>query len=398
MKNSKIIIIGGGIIGLATAFSLVKQGCKQVIVLEAENEISSHQTGNNSGVIHSGLYYKPNSLKAKNCIIGREMMYAFCKDQNIPVERCGKLVVATKERELPFLRNLEERGRKNGLEIKYVNKEEIKEYEPYVDGLAGLWVADTGIVDYRKVSQRLAELVEEMGGEIRVNTRLMNVKADSKKVILQTTRGELLTDFVVNCAGLQADRVAQFFGINPGIRIIPFRGEYYKLEQNKQYLVRNLIYPVPDPRFPFLGVHFTRMIGGGIEAGPNAVMAFKREGYRYRDTSLRDLWDSFSYIGLWRLGLKFWPIAVREYVRSLNKNVYTAALQHLIPSIEKKDIKRGGAGVRAQALLPNGKLVDDYLIIGGPKSLHVLNAPSPAATSSLSIGESLANRIANYTR
>lgn len=393
MQKAKIVVIGGGIVGLATALALVKRGVSPVLVLEAESIIASHQTGNNSGVIHSGLYYKPGSLKAQNCVIGRDLLYVFCEEYDIPYERCGKLVVATNKRELPRLFALEKRGHANGLQVMYLGRDELEDYEPHVKGLAGLWVPETGIVDYKQVAQRYAEIISEMGGEVCLNTRLLKVHHENGGMILETSKGDIITKQLVNCAGLQADRIAHLCGVDPGIRIVPFRGEYYEFLPDKKHLVNNLIYPVPDPRFPFLGVHFTRMINGGVEAGPNAVMAFKREGYRYRDVDLRDLWNALSYIGLWRLGFKYWPLAVAEYTRSLSKRAYVHALERLMPGIEYEDIVRGGAGVRAQALRPNGKLVDDFYIVEGQRSLHVLNAPSPAATSSLSIGESLADRI-----
>ncbi|MFZ2323389.1 MAG: L-2-hydroxyglutarate oxidase [Ignavibacteriaceae bacterium] len=389
-----ITIIGGGITGTATAFSILKEKSVKLLLLEAETSLAAHQTGNNSGVIHSGLYYKPGSLKAKNCTIGREMMYAFCEEYNLPVERCGKIVVATNEKEVSALNMLEEKGRANGLAgLKRISSGEIKEYEPYASGIAGLFVPQTGIVDYIAVTNKYAELIRTNGGEIKTNSKLISVKKDGKDLILFTDQDEYRTRFVVNCGGLQSDRIAKLFGVNPKLLIIPFRGEYYKLKKGRENLVRNLIYPVPDPQFPFLGVHFTRMINGGVEAGPNAVLAFKREGYKKTDFSVRDILEMKFYSGFWKIAAKYYKMGFQEFRRSFSKELFVKSLQKLIPEIQYGDIEAGGAGVRAQALESDGKLVDDFRIVEAERMVHVLNAPSPAATASLSIGKTISGMV-----
>lgn len=391
-----ITIIGGGIVGTATALSLLKLRPFNLLILEAESSLAAHQTGNNSGVIHSGLYYKPGSLKATNCKIGREMMYQFCEENNLPVQRCGKLVVASNQNEITTLNMLEERGRANGLEgIKRISFSEIKEHEPHAFGLEGLFVPQTGIVDYVAVTNKYAELIRNSSGEIKTNSRLVDVKADGKNLVLFTEHNEFRTKFVVNCAGLQSDRIAKLFGVDPKLQIIPFRGEYYKLKKEKEYFVKNLIYPVPDPQFPFLGVHFTRMIHGGVEAGPNAVLALKREGYKKTDFSLRDILEMKFYPGFWKMAAKYYKMGFEEYRRSFSKKLFVESLQKLIPEIQAEDIEPGGAGVRAQALEPNGNLVDDFRIVEAERMVHVLNAPSPAATASLSIGKTIAEKVLN---
>lgn len=391
MQNTfDITIIGGGIIGTATALSILKQQDVKLLILEAESTLAAHQTGNNSGVIHSGLYYKPSSLKALNCTTGRDMMYAFCEEHSLPFDKCGKIVLATNKEEITALNMLEERGRANGLiGIKRITAAEIKEYEPHVSGIDGLFVPQTGIVDYIAVTNKYADLIKKLGGQIRLNSPLSSVKIDGKELILLTENNEDRTKFVVNCGGLQSDRIAKLFGVNPNLQIIPFRGEYYKLKKEKQYLVKNLIYPVPDPQFPFLGVHFTRMINGGIEAGPNAVLAFKREGYKKTDFSMRDVLEMKLYPGFWKMAAKYYKMGFQEFRRSFSKELFVQSLQKLIPEIQANDIEVGGAGVRAQALEQSGKLVDDFRIIEAERMVHVLNAPSPAATASLSIGRTI---------
>jgi (S)-2-hydroxyglutarate dehydrogenase len=384
-------IIGGGIVGLATAMALVRSGVTSVAVLEAENRLAAHQTGNNSGVIHSGLYYKPGSLKALNCVAGREALYRFCQEQGIAHQACGKLVVATRENEITALDELEKKGAANGLKgMRRLGAAELKEIEPHAAGIAGLRVAETGIVDYRQVCEKYAEIIAAGGGDIHLNFRVRRVKKNRQELILFSSSGELRCRNLVNCAGLQSDRVARMCGVKPGLQIIPFRGEYYELIPAKHHLVRNLIYPVPDPRFPFLGVHFTRMIGGGVEAGPNAVLAFKRHGYKKCSFSLRDTAQFALYPGFWAMGLKFWKMGMGEFYRSFSKKAFVRALQRLIPEIQGDDLQAGGAGVRAQALEANGFLVDDFRIKEVDRMVHVLNAPSPAATASISIGESIA--------
>jgi L-2-hydroxyglutarate oxidase len=384
-------IIGGGIVGLATAMALVQSGVRSLVVLEAEDRLAAHQTGNNSGVIHSGLYYKPGSLKAVNCVAGREALYRFCREHGIAHQVCGKLVVATRADEIAVLGELEKKGAANGLKkLRRLGGDELKEFEPHAAGIAGLWVGETGIVDYRQVCEKYAEIIRAGGGEIRLNFRVARVKKDARELILVAGGGDVRCRNLVNCAGLQSDRVAVLCGIKPGLQIIPFRGEYYELVPGRHDLVRNLIYPVPDPRFPFLGVHFTRRIAGGVEAGPNAVLAFKRHGYTKTSFSLRDTAQFAIFPGFWAMGLKFWKMGLGEFYRSFSKKAFVKALQRLVPEIQAADLKPGGAGVRAQALAANGSLIDDFRITEAERMVHVLNAPSPAATASISIGRSIA--------
>ncbi len=387
-----IAVIGGGIIGLSTAMALTSGQSLSLVVLEAEKNLASHQTGNNSGVIHSGLYYKPGSLKARYCVEGQKTMYRFCQEHGIANEQCGKVVVATSEREIPILNTLEERGHANGLlDIKRLRPEEIKEYEPHVTGIAGLFVPETGIVDYKQVSETYAKLVEQAGGAILKSSQVTGIEQRRDEIILKTDQGEVQVRYLVNCGGLQSDRIARMCGLNPGLKIIPFRGEYYELVPERHSLVRNLIYPVPDPAFPFLGVHFTRMIHGGIEAGPNAVLAFKRTGYTRTSFSLPDTWETLTYGGFLKLAAKYWQMGVREFYRSFSKRAFVIALQKLIPELSYDDVYRAGTGVRAQALAPNGALIDDFHIVEAERMVHVLNAPSPGATASLSIGRHIAD-------
>ncbi len=389
-----ITIIGGGIVGTATALSILNEKPVTLLLLEAESSLAVHQTGNNSGVIHSGLYYKPGSLKASNCTSGRDMMYAFCDDYKLPFDKCGKVVVAVSKEEIPALNMLEERGKANGLlGIKRLSASEIKEYEPHASGIDGLFVPQTGIVDYVTVTNKYADLIREKGGEIRIKSKLVSVKKDGNDLVLFTGHDEYRTKFIVNCAGLQSDRIAKLFGVDPKLQIIPFRGEYYRLKKEKEYLVKNLIYPVPDPQFPFLGVHFTRMIKGGVEAGPNAVLAFKREGYKKTDFSFRDILEMKLYPGFWKMAAKYYKMGFQEFRRSFSKELFVKSLRKLIPEIQYEDIEVGGAGVRAQALERDGKLVDDFRIIEAERMVHVLNAPSPAATASLSIGKTISEMV-----
>ncbi|MCU0343522.1 MAG: L-2-hydroxyglutarate oxidase [Ignavibacterium sp.] len=392
--NYDITIIGGGIVGTATALSILKEKNVKLLLLEAESSLAAHQTGNNSGVIHSGLYYKPGSLKAANCTLGREMMYTFCKQHNIPFDKCGKIVIATSKEEIPYLNMLEERGKANGLTgIKRISADEIKQHEPHANGIDGLFVPQTGIVDYVAVTNKYAELIEKAGGVIKINSSLVSVRVKNDELILTTNNEEFRTKFIVNCGGLQSDRVAKLCGVDPGLMIIPFRGEYYKIKKEKQYLVKNLIYPVPDINFPFLGVHFTRMIDGEVEAGPNAVLAFKREGYKKTDFSFADLLEMKLYPGFWKMAAKFYKMGFQEFRRSFSKELFVKSLQKLIPKIQSDDIEAGGAGVRAQALERDGKLVDDFRIVEAERMVHVLNAPSPAATASLSIGKTISEMV-----
>ncbi len=399
MQTTKIYdaaIIGGGIVGAATAMQILKNKNLSLIIIEAEEKLSAHQTGNNSGVIHSGLYYKPGSLKAKNCVEGRESMYRFCEENNIAHDRCGKVVVAVNENEIPFLDELESRGKANGLiGIKRLRGEEIKEYEPHAAGIAGLYVPETGIVDYVQVTEAYAKIIREQGGEIKTSSKFLKLKKDDSHFVLETTSGEIHCKFLINCGGLYSDRIAKLCGVEPNLLIIPFRGEYYEIKPERKYLIKNLLYPVPDPKFPFLGVHFTRMINGGVEAGPNAVLAFKREGYSNRDFSGKDMSQMFLYPGFWMMASKHYKMGINEFVRSFSKKRFVNALQKLIPEIREEDIHPGGAGVRAQALETTGKLVDDFRIVESEKMVHVLNAPSPAATASISIGSTIAELVLN---
>lgn len=386
-----VAVIGGGIVGLATAMALVRAGVRSIVVLEAEERLAAHQTGHNSGVIHSGLYYKPGSLKAKNCVAGREELYRFCREHGIAHEACGKLVVATRAAERPALAALEEKGRANGLRrLRRLGREELKEYEPAVDGLAGLWVGETGIVDYERVCDEYARIAREGGGEIRLEFPVSGCRRDGAELRLFSPAGEVRCRGLVNCAGLQSDRVARMCGVRPGLQIVPFRGEYYELAAGRRGLVRGLVYPVPDPRFPFLGVHFTRRIGGEVEAGPNAVLAFRRHGYTKASFSLRDTARMAGYPGFWIMGLKHWRMGLGEFHRSFSKKAFVRALQRLVPAIRPEDLAPGGAGVRAQALDARGRLLDDFCIREAERMVHVLNAPSPAATASISIGEAIA--------
>lgn len=387
-----LAIIGGGILGLATAMILSSRRPVSLIVLEAEDRLAAHQTGNNSGVIHAGVYYKPGSLKARNCITGREAMYQFCQEHGIPHERCGKVIVATHENELDRLAALEERSRANGLQgVRRLGSEEVKEIEPHVAAVAGLLVPETGIVDYTRVALTYADLVRNAGATIQTKTRLIGLHHENGALRLETTQGDMRCRHLINCGGLQSDRIARLCGVDPGLQIVPFRGEYYELVPERHGLVKNLIYPVPDPRFPFLGVHFTRMIHGGVEAGPNAVLAFKREGYHRLSFSLSDATAVFTYGGFWRMAQKYWRTGLGEFYRSFSKAAFVKALQKLMPELRSEDIQPGGAGVRAQAVEPNGALVDDFRIVETDRMIHVLNAPSPAATASLSIGQTIAD-------
>lgn len=387
----EIAIVGGGIVGLATALALQEQGVRSLVVLEAEGRVAAHQTGNNSGVIHAGVYYRPGSLKAKLCAEGRQALYAFCEEEGIPHDRCGKLIVASSEAERARLDALAERAQANGLTPKRLSASELHDYEPHVAGVAGLWIAETGIVDYKAVAAAYARRVREHGGEIRTGWRLASVRRKPEHLTLISTNEEAITcGQLITCAGLQADRLARLCGVEPGVRITPFRGEYYELTPDARHLVHNLIYPVPNPNFPFLGVHFTRKIDGSIEAGPNAVLAFKREGYRKSSFSLRDSLDVFGYAGFWRLATRYWRTGLGEFYRSYSKYAFWRALRVLVPAIEAHHLQPAGAGVRAQALAPDGQLVDDFHIVRGYRMTHVLNAPSPAATASLSIGRYIA--------
>ena len=389
--KKRITIIGGGIVGLATAYRLLKKSPSlELRIFEKEDRVGRHQTSNNSGVLHSGLYYKPGSLKARMAVEGIREMVAFCQAQNIPHEICGKLVVATTPAEELRLQDLRARGQANGLKgIRSLSREAMLEIEPHVGGLSALHVPEEGIVDYPQVCSALAKEISLLGGTIHLRTPVQKVRAEGPGWIMESPAGEFPADFVINCAGLHSDRVSELAGERREARIVPFRGEYYKIKPERAHLVKNLIYPVPDPQFPFLGVHFTRLIEGGVEAGPNAVLALKREGYTKRDFDLGDMADALGFPGLWRFLGRHRSMCWEEIQRSLSKKLFCASLQRLVPDVTPADLAEGGAGVRAQAMLPSGDLVQDFLLVRRPNALHVLNAPSPAATAALSIARQI---------
>lgn len=386
-----LVIIGGGIVGLAAALQTTRSFPHiRLAVLEKESAVARHQSGHNSGVIHSGLYYKPGSLKAKNCVAGAVAMVEFCREHGIAYEICGKVVVATDQSELAGLDELMRRGTANGVPgLAMIGQEQLRELEPYCTGIAALQVPGTGIVNYALVAQKYAELIEAAGGQLLTSCEVRGITQGSGEIVLETTRGSIKATRVINCAGLHSDRIMRMAGEDNGLRIVPFRGEYYEIVPARRKLVRNLIYPVADPRFPFLGVHFTRRISGGIEAGPNAVLALKREGYRKTDFSLKDAVETAVFPGFWRMALKYWKSGIGEYYRSLNKRAFTRALQKLVPEIQASDLEPAGSGVRAQALDGSGQLLDDFAIVRSKQIVHVCNVPSPAATASLIIGKQI---------
>ena len=395
MRAKRIIIVGGGIIGLATALKL--SGCfpgSQIVVLEKDNDVACHQSGHNSGVLHAGLYYKPGSLKARLAVAGIQEMIAFCQENDIPHEICGKLVVAVDETELPRLRQLYERGRQNGLQgLRLLDRRRMLEIEPHVAGVAAVHVPQEGIVDFIEVCRAMLKKIENAGGRVATRVCVKKIEARNGGWQVRTGAGDWEADYVVNCAGLHCDRVAVMAGEKREVRIVPFRGEYFKIKPDRQYLVRHLIYPVPDPQFPFLGVHFTRLIEGGVEAGPNAVLAGAREGYRKTDLNALDLYDALSFGGLWRFINKHRRMSWEEIKRSVSRKLFCQALQRLVPEIRVEDLAPGGAGVRAQAMSPDGELVQDFCLVRRPRALHVLNAPSPGATASLAIGGEIARLV-----
>jgi len=389
-----ITIVGAGIVGLATAMDLVKRRPDlRVVVLEKESDVAAHQTGNNSGVIHAGLYYKPGSLKAKMSVNGARRMIEFCQQHELPYELCGKVVVATNEEEIPRLEELFRRGTANGVPgLTKLTQEEIKDHEPHARGIAGIWSPNTGIVDYLAVTRKYAEIFVAGDGELRLRTKVVGIESVSNGLVVETTADPVHTRNLINCGGLQSDIIAQMMGSTRGLRIVPFRGEYYELTPQSQRLVRGLIYPVPDPRFPFLGVHFTKKIHGSVEAGPNAVPAFAREGYKKSDIDLGYLLGLAIFPGFWSMAARYWRMGLGEMYRSYSKGAFVKALQVLLPELGSNDIKPGGAGVRAQAMDRKGNLLDDFSIIETSNSIHVLNAPSPAATASLVIGEAIVDK------
>lgn len=390
-----IAIVGGGIVGLATAYRLGERfPGTPITLLEKEDGVGRHQTGHNSGVLHCGLYYKPGTTKARLAVAGIRQMVAFCQENGIPHEICGKLVVAADEGEVARLRALHERGTANGLEgLRWLTGEQMREIEPHAGGVAALRVPQEGIVDYPRVCEVLAEKLMARGVKVVTGARVDRIAREGSGWRLHTGRGEFTADYLINCAGLHCDRVAELAGEARETRIVPFRGEYYQIRPERQHLVRHLIYPVPDPNFPFLGVHFTRLIHGGIEAGPNAVLAFAREGYRKTDINLADLWDALSYGGLWRFLRRYPSMAWFELRRSFSRELFCRSLQRLVPEIRPEDLITGGSGVRAQVIAPEGDIVQDFQLIARPNALHVLNAPSPAATASLAIGAEIAGMI-----
>ncbi|MCH2509588.1 MAG: L-2-hydroxyglutarate oxidase [Dehalococcoidia bacterium] len=394
MESSQydIVIIGGGILGLSTAMQLLERSPQwRVAVVEKEEELATHQTGHNSGVMHSGIYYRPGSHKAQFCVAGLNNMVKFCEENEIEFQQCGKVIVALHESELGRLQDLYERGTANGVrDLEIVGPERLKEIEPHTAGVRALWAPHTGIVDFTKVAAAFANKFQQAGGDIFTGAAVKKITRSTGSVALETTKGTLQAKYLINCAGLYADKVASMTGENVGVRIIPFRGEYYTLRQESHHLVSGLIYPVPDPQFPFLGVHFTRNIKGHVEAGPNAVMALRREGYRKRDFSLGDSLGNLAYPGFWKMALKYWKIGMGEVYRSYSRRVFLRDLQRLLPEIQNSDLASGGSGVRAQAVARDGSLLDDFSIIQSGDAIHVLNAPSPGATSSLAIGEHIA--------
>ena len=395
MQQADVAIIGGGIVGLATAYQLTQaHPDRTLIVLEKENELAHHQTGHNSGVLHSGIYYAPGSLKAVNCREGKKAMEAFCETHGIAYDICGKVIVATHESELPALERIYQRGQQNGVRCEMVDAGRLAELEPHAAGIKAIHVPEAGIVNYREVCQRLAELVAQRGGRIVTGARVARVQQRDDGVHLETTAGDFAADYMVNCAGLHCDRVTRWSGQDPEVRIIPFRGEFYELVPDAFHLCKSMIYPVPDPSFPFLGVHFTRTIDGRVECGPNAVLAFAREGYRMRDVNLADLFECITYRGFLRLSLKYWRVGAAEMWRSVSKTAFVRQLQRLVPDIGRQHLRPAPAGVRAQAVSPSGGMVDDFIIRESSRIVNVCNAPSPAATSSLRIGKTIVEKLA----
>ena len=386
-----VVIIGAGIVGLSVAMEMTRRFPRlRVVVLEKENGVAHHQSGHNSGVIHSGVYYKAGSLKARLCVEGAAAMIEFCREHDIPYKICGKLIVASTAEEVPRLEELRQRGQINGIaSLNLLSPEQMREIEPYSQGVRALHVPGTAITDYTIVCKKYAELVTAQGGTISTGSRVMGFRRDGARTAVETARGAYSAAYVINCAGLYSDEIAAMAGYKAGVRIVPFRGEYYDLIPERTYLVRSLIYPVPDPRFPFLGVHFTSRVRGGVDAGPNAVLAFKREGYHRNDFSLKDVFSTFTYPGFWRMAANYWSNGLAEFYRSFSKRAFVAALQKLVPDIRESDLRPGGSGVRAQALVPNGSLADDFQFVQTEKMLHVLNVPSPAATSSIPIGRTI---------
>ena len=394
MSDSDVVVIGGGIIGLATAWQLIEQFPKvRVVLLEKEDRLASHQTGRNSGVIHSGIYYKPGSLRARNCREGKKDLEAFCSKHGVAWEQTGKVIVATAESQLPALKRIYDRGQQNGVPCEIISEERLAELEPYAAGIRAIHVPTSGIVDYPGMCTKLAGLLTGRGVEIRLSTRVTTVRQSTDRVEVVCGSKSIQAAQVVNCTGLYSDRVARMSGQRMKEQIVPFRGEFFTLKEEATHLCRTLIYPVPDPRFPFLGVHFTRMVGGGVECGPNAVLALAREGYSWGRINLRDLAESLTYPGFLRLAVKYWKTGLGEVWRSLSKAAFVRALQELVPDIRAEHLAKAPSGVRAQALAPTGDLVDDFLVLRNDRVLNVCNAPSPAATASLNIGRHIVEQL-----
>jgi (S)-2-hydroxyglutarate dehydrogenase len=395
-SRHNVIIIGGGVVGLGVALEITRRFPHlRLLLLEKEDRVARHQSGHNSGVIHSGVYYKPGSMKARLCVSGAAAMIEFCREHEVAHEVCGKVIVAIDTDELPRLEELHRRGEANGLVgLRMIGPEELREIEPHSTGMKALVVPSTGITDYAKVSEKYADLISARGGTVLTSAAATGIRRGTSEIVVETSRGAFSTTALINCAGLHSDRVSRMAGDEPGVMIVPFRGEYYDLVPERAWLVRALIYPVPDPRFPFLGVHFTRRITGKVDAGPNAVFALAREGYRHRDISLRDLISSLAFPGFWRMARRNWRNGFDEFRRSLSKPLFVRALQRLLPEVSEKDLVPGGSGVRAQALKPDGTLVDDFQFLPSGKVLHVLNVPSPAATASLAIAKTIVDTAA----
>ncbi|MBI3615660.1 MAG: L-2-hydroxyglutarate oxidase [Candidatus Omnitrophica bacterium] len=401
MESSRkydITVVGGGIVGLATGFALTgRHPGRRIAVIEKESSWGFHQTGHSSGVIHSGVYYRPGSLKASLCVKGARALMAFCDEHRIPYQKCGKVIVATCPEELPRLEELHRRGRANGVaNLSLISPERLRELEPHASGIRALHVPSTAIVDFRRVASALAQEIRTRGGSITLSAELRRIRRDGGAFLLETSQGEIQTRAWINCGGLQADRLTRMGGSSPALRIVPFRGEYYELVESRRRLVTGLIYPVPDPRFPFLGVHFTKRIDNNIEAGPNAVLSLKREGYRKTDWSLSDILEIIRFPGFWRMSARYWKTGLWELTRSISKPMFVKDLQRLVPEIRSEDLVPAEAGVRAQAVDPSGSLLDDFQLVESEGSLHVVNAPSPAATASLAIGEYLAQSAARH--
>jgi L-2-hydroxyglutarate oxidase len=390
-----LVVVGGGIVGLATAYQFTRRlPGRQVAVLEKEVHLAGHQTGHNSGVLHSGIYYKPGSLKAATCRAGKKALEAFCAAEGIPYEICGKVIVAVTDADLPALQRIYDRGRANRINCQLIDQARLTELEPHAAGVAAIHVPETGIVDYRVICERLADRLRQAGGEVACGAKVTAVRHHSDGVTAVTSAGDFTARQLVNCAGLHSDRLARITGRDPGAKVVPFRGEYYVLKPEAYHLCRNLIYPTPDPRFPFLGVHFTRMIDGSVECGPNAVLAFGREAYRFFALNPRDLLETCCYRGFWRMALRHWRMGLGEVWRSLSKAAFVRALQRLVPDIRPEHLEPAAAGIRAQMIAPDGQLVDDFLILEGERVVNVCNAPSPAATASLQIGDAVVDRLA----